>query len=63
MNIFNSIILTATGGFGFHPEMFVKNLSYMGTGMLCIFIVIGVIIGVVALLDKVTGAIENKRKK
>ncbi len=43
--------------------MFVENLRYMGLGMLCIFIVIGLIIGIVVLLDKVTGAIENRRKK
>ena len=27
-----------------HPEEFLPNLKYMGIGMLCIFIVIGVII-------------------
>jgi len=33
---------------------FVENLQYMGTGMLCIMIVIGVIIGIVTILEKVT---------
>lgn len=33
---------------------FVENLSYMGEGMLCIFIVIGVIIAITALLNAVT---------
>ncbi|MBQ8186163.1 MAG: hypothetical protein IJ037_04750 [Clostridia bacterium] len=44
----------AESGFAFHPEMFVENLKYMGLGMLCIFIVIAVIIGIVMLLEKLT---------
>ena len=44
----------AESGFAFHPGMFVENLKYMGLGMLCIFIVIAVIIGIVMLLEKVT---------
>lgn len=40
--------------FEFHPMSFVENLKYMGTGMVCIFIVIGAIIGVVMILEKVT---------
>ena len=38
--------------FGFEPMNFVKNLSVMGTGMLGIFIVIGVIIVATALINK-----------
>ena len=38
----------------FEPANFVKNLSYMGVGMLGIFIVIGVIIIAVVVLNKVT---------
>ena len=42
MNFLN--ILTAqTPGFIFEPAQFVSNLKYMGTGMLVIFVVIGVI--------------------
>ena len=41
-------------GFAFHPQMFLENLKYMGLGMLCIFIVIAVIIGIVMLLEKLT---------
>ena len=37
----------------FEPLNFVKNLKYMGLGMLGIFIVIGVIIIATALLNKV----------
>jgi len=40
--------------FEFHPMSFVENLKYMGIGMICIFIVIGAIIGVVLILEKVT---------
>jgi len=40
--------------FQFQPMNFVENLQYMGTGMLCIMIVIGVIIGIVTILEKVT---------
>jgi hypothetical protein len=38
----------------FHPENFISNLYYMGMGMLGIIIVIGIIIGVTVLLNKVT---------
>lgn len=38
----------------FEPMNFVTNLSYMGIGMLGIFIVIGAIIAVTAILNKVT---------
>ena len=43
----------------FQPEMFAKNLKYMGAGMLAIFAVIGVIIGVTCLLNRAT----RSRKK
>jgi len=39
---------------GFEPMNFVYNLKYMGVGMLCIIIVIGVLIGVTMVLNKVT---------
>ena len=38
----------------FNPMNFVSNLYYMGVGMLGIFIVIGAIILVTVLLNKVT---------
>lgn len=41
----------------FHPENFVENLSYMGQGMLGIFIVIGII----ALVTVVLSKISNKK--
>lgn len=36
----------------FNPMAFVENLSYMGEGMLAIFIVIGVIIVITAIINK-----------
>lgn len=38
----------------FSPENFLNNLHYMGKGMLAIFVVIGVIILITAVLNKVT---------
>lgn len=38
----------------FNPYNFISNLYYMGMGMLGIVIVIGVIIGVTVLLNKIT---------
>ena len=38
----------------FEPMNFVTNLRYMGLGMLGIFIVMGVIILVTVILDRVT---------
>ena len=38
----------------FEPMNFVRNLSYMGLGMLGIFIVMAVIIIVTVALDKLT---------
>lgn len=39
--------------FDFHPIDFVENLKYMGLGMLGIFVVIGIIIGVTILLNTI----------
>ena len=37
----------------FNPAAFVENLSYMGLGMLGIFIVMGAIIGSIYLLNTI----------
>lgn len=37
----------------FTPQRFVESLSYMGKGMLIIFIIIGVIILMTALVNKI----------
>lgn len=38
----------------FQPIEFVKSLVYMGKGLVGIFLVIGIIIGVTVLLNKLT---------
>lgn len=38
----------------FKPFEFIRSLYYMGVGMLGIIIVIGIIIGVTILLNKIT---------
>ena len=38
----------------FHPELFAELLPYMGTGMLGIFIVMGMIIAITAILNRRT---------
>ena len=38
----------------FHPEKFVELLSYMGTGMLGIFLVMAVIILLTVILNRLT---------
>ncbi len=35
----------------FNPMNFVENLQYMGSGMLVIFVVIGIIIGATTLIN------------
>jgi 1,4-dihydroxy-2-naphthoate octaprenyltransferase len=45
----------------FNPSAFVENLSYMGLGMLGIFIVIGVIILSVVVLNKATSPKPQKK--
>ena len=45
------------------PENFVDSLPIMGTGMLGIFIVMGVIIACVASLNKVTSSDKKAKKK
>ncbi len=45
----------------FNPSAFVENLRYMGLGMLGIFIVIGVIILSVVVLNKVTAPKLQKK--
>lgn len=47
----------------FNPGAFVDNLYYMGIGMLSIMIVMGIIIGVTVLLNKITAKKKKKDKK
>ena len=46
-------LLAESTGFNFEPFNFVDNLKYMGLGMLAIFIVIGVIVGITYLLNSI----------
>jgi len=55
-NLFHFVSATATeteNYFFFEPVNFVKNLQYMGIGMLVIFVVIGVIILTTLLVNKI----------
>lgn len=45
--------------FKFYPMGFVEQLWNMVRGMLCIFIVIGVIIVIVVILEKITSRDKN----
>jgi len=45
----------------FEPEQFIDYLPYMGKGMLAILIVIGIIILVTAVLNKIVNNINNKK--
>lgn len=47
--------------FEFHPLSFIENLAYMGKGMLGIFVVIGVIVGITCLLNFL--ASKNRKEK
>ena len=44
-------LLQATENINFDLGSFVSNLKYMGIGMLVIFIVIGIIVGAVGLIN------------
>lgn len=45
----------------FNPGAFIENLGYMVTGMISIFIVIGIIILVTVLLNRIFS--KNNKKK
>ena len=50
-------------GIGFTPEGLEWSLPIMGKGMLGIFIVMGIVIGCVSLLNNVSGPKKKKEKK
>ena len=63
MNFLSSIgawFASSLGSFNVNPQNFLNNMHYMGQGMLSIFIVIGVIIIVTYLVNKVTTLKKNK---
>ena len=47
-------ILDTVSGVNFNPNAILDMLPYLGEGMLCIFIVIGIIILITTLLNKIT---------
>ena len=47
----------------FNPMAFVDNLYYMGMGMLGIIIVMGVLIGITTLLNKIFSKTNKKDKE
>lgn len=54
-----AVLVSENSDFMFEPMNFVKNLSYMGIGMLGIFVVIGLVMATTAFLNK---AFSNKKK-
>ncbi|MBE6657699.1 MAG: hypothetical protein E7604_04555 [Ruminococcaceae bacterium] len=53
----------AESAFTFNPANFISNMYYMGVGMLAIFVVIAVIIGMVYALDVLVKAFTVKLPK
>lgn len=49
--------------FMFEPANFILNLKYMVIGMVCIIIVMGVLIAITTILNKVTSKSKGKDKK
>ena len=49
-------------GLQFEPMEFVNNLGYMGTGMLGIMIVMGIVIGSIFLLNYLTNRPKKSKK-
>ena len=47
----------------FEPIRFIKNIGYMGAGMLGIFVVIGLIVLATVALNKCTSVDLKKKKK
>ena len=46
----------------FQPAEFVNNLTYMGIGMLGVFIIVGIIIASTYIIGAVTNKIANRKK-
>ncbi len=64
LNFLNMTVLSMISGLKIELmwDQFKANLKYMGYGMLCIFIVIGIIILFVYALNKITSVIEAKKQ-
>lgn len=46
----------------FQPYEFVRNLKYMGIGMLGVFMIVGIIMGSTYLIGYLTAKAEAKKK-
>ena len=53
MNATTAEVTEATQS-GFNPKKFVDNLGYMGSGMLGIFVVIGIIVTITYILNGIS---------
>ncbi len=51
--MFNNLITLKSIFGGFNPMAFVDNLKYMLSGMIAIFIVIGIIVLITVILNKI----------
>lgn len=60
MNIFISFMAMLET---FNPMNFVDNLYYMGVGMLAIIFVMGVLIGITTLLNKIFSKAKKKKEE
>ena len=60
MNLFTTMMAS---NIEFNPMAFVDNLYYMGMGMLGIIIVMGVLIGITTLLNKIFSKTKKKDKE
>ena len=47
----------------FNPSAFIDNLTYMGIGMLGVFMIVGIIIAATYLIGNVTGVSKKNNKK
>ena len=59
----NIFITMMASNIEFNPMAFVDNLYYMGMGMLGIIIVMGVLIGITTLLNKIFSKSSKKKDK
>ncbi len=59
----NIFVTMMASNIEFNPMAFVENLYYMGMGMLGIIIVMGVLIGITTLLNKIFSKTKKKDKE
>ena len=67
MNFFNTLLSAAQSAgtsleIEFVPSRFIDMLSYMGKGMLVIFVIIGILIGITMILNNVLSKKKDDNK-